>query len=317
MQLKSILVDSLAKALALMLPPRLMRNKRYFRLWESRGYHVTPVHFYEPIPDTRSIKADTWSTPSQLAGVDINEKRQLDLLSLFASTYAEEYNTFSRSEPSYPYDYTFTNPFFGCVDAEILYCMIRHFKPRRIIEVGSGFSTFVSARAVLKNQEEDRRHKCELVAIEPYPNSALKRGFPGLSRLVTEHVQDIPLSEFGSLTENDLLFLDSSHALAIGSDVQYEYLAVLPGLNKGVLVHVHDVFLPAEYPKAWVLGMHRFWTEQYLLHGFLIHNHAFEILWAGYYMHLTHPDKLASAFSSYTKRRQEDWPVSFWMRRID
>ena len=316
MSLKRILADSIARALAFALPPRLMRNKRYFRLWESRGYHVTPVHHYEPIPDTRTLRDDLWSTAFPLDGVDINEKAQLALLSLFSSAYIDEYDTFSWSEPSSADDYTVINPFFGTVDAEILYCMIRHFKPRRIIEVGSGYSTRVSAKAVLKNREEEQQDECELMAIEPFPDSSLIRGYPGLSRLVTRRVQDIPPSEFDRLVENDILFLDSSHVLATGTDAQYEYLTILPRLNPGVLVHIHDIFLPMEYPRAWVMGMHRFWNEQYFLQGFLMRNQAFEILWAGYYMHLTHPNRLASAFSSYTKRRQEDWPVSFWMRRL-
>ncbi len=315
MQIKTILARSIAGALAFLLPPRLMRNKKFFHLWESRGYHVTPVHFYEPIPDTQTLRDDLWTTPFHLDGVELNEGGQLEILSLFASTYAGEYNAFSQLESSSSSEYLLINPFFGSVDAEILYCMIRHFKPRRIIEVGSGYSSRVAAKAILKNREENQRGECSLTAIEPFPDATLRRGFPGLSKLVTKRVQDIPLSEFTSLAENDILFLDSSHVLAVGSDVQYEYLTILPKLNPGVLIHVHDVFLPMEYPRTWVLGMHRFWHEQYLLHAFLMHNHRFEILWSGYYMHLTYPSRLASAFSSYTKRRQEDWPVSFWIRR--
>jgi hypothetical protein len=116
------------------------------------------------------------------------------------------------------------------------------------------------------------------------------------------------------LEENDILFIDSSHVLKIGSDVQYEYLEILPRLNKGVIVHIHDIFLPAEYRKEWVLKDHIFWTEQYLLQAFLAFNDNFEILWAGSYMHLKHPDKLEVAFNSY--RRNERWPGSFWIKKI-
>jgi hypothetical protein len=101
--------------------------------------------------------------------------------------------------------------------------------------------------------------------------------------------------------------------LKIGSDVQFEFLEVLPRLNKGVIVHVHDIFLPAEYPQEWVMQKHRFWTEQYLLQTFLSFNHSFEVLWAGSFMHLKHSDKVAAAFASY--RREAHLPGSFWMKR--
>jgi len=192
--------------------------------------------------------------------------------------------------------------------------MIRHFKPKKIFEIGSGNSTYLSAHAILKNKEEDNDYECELVAIEPYPNDILKAGFPGLSKLIPKKAQDIPLSEFKKLLENDILFIDSSHVLKIGSDVQYEYLEILPRLNKGVIIHVHDIFLPTEYPKEWVLKDYRFWTEQYLLQAFLAFNNSFEVLWAGSYMHLRYPDKLEEVFSSY--KRDERWPGSFWIRKI-
>jgi len=120
--------------------------------------------------------------------------------------------------------------------------------------------------------------------------------------------------EFAKLKENDILFIDSSHVLKIGSDVQYEYLDILPRLSKGVIVHVHNIFLPAEYPKEWVLKDYTFWTEQYLLQAFLAFNDSFEVLWAGNYMHLKYPNELEDAFSSY--KRDERLIGSFWMRKI-
>jgi hypothetical protein len=190
--------------------------------------------------------------------------------------------------------------------------MIRHFKPKKIFEIGSGNSTYLAAQAVLKNKEENGKG-CELIAFEPYPNDVLRAGFPGLSKLIPTKIQNIALSKFSELKENDILFIDSSHVLKIGGDVQYEYLEILPRLNKGVIVHIHDIFLPAEYPKEWVLKKYRFWTEQYLLQAFLASNSAFEVLWGGSYMHLKHPDKLEAAFASY--KREVRWPGSFWMRR--
>lgn len=288
-------------------------DKTFF-IWQGLGFHVTPNHFYSPIPDTRTLKSDLWLKYSELKGIDINEKKQLTLLSLFVSKYKDEYNNFPKKRTSIPYEYYINNGGFESIDGEILYCIIRNFKPRKILEIGSGNSTYLSAQAIIKNMKEDSKYKCELMAIEPYPNNVLKTGFPGLFKLIPKKVQNIPLSEFNKLKENDILFIDSSHALKVGSDVQYEYLEILPRLNKGVVIHFHDIFLPAEYPKEWILKYHIFWTEQYLLQAFLTFNKNFEVLWAASYMHLKNFEKLEKAFKSYN--RNERWPGSFWIRKI-
>lgn len=313
MNLRLAIAKLIAHVIALLLPPSLMKNKRFFRLWENRGYHVIPNHFYEPIPDTRRLKDELWTRSSELIGIDMNEKGQINLLSQFSSAFKEEYEAFPLNRTAAPYQYYVNNPTFGPVDGEILYCMVRYFKPRRIIEVGGGNSTYLLAQAIQKNKQVND-HECELITVEPYPNDVLKSGFAGLSMLIPTGIQDVPLSEFAKLRENDILSIDSSHVLTIGSDVQYEYLEVLPRLAKGVIVHCHDIFLPGEYPKSWVMENYMFWTEQYLLQAFLSFNNSFGILWAGCYMHLRHPDKLEAAFSKYKK--DERGAGSFWMRRI-
>jgi len=287
--------------------------KKSFPFWQKLGFHITSNHYYEPIPDTTELKDDLWQKQSELIGVDINEEYQIYSLSLYSSKSKEEYESFPRNKTSVPHQYYVNNGAFESVDGEILYCMIRYFKPKIFFEIGSGYSTYLSAQAVLKNQE-DNGHQCELIAFEPYPNETLKIGFPGLSKLITTKVQNVPLVEFSKLNENDILFIDSSHVLKIGNDVQYEYLEVLPRLNKGVIVHIHDIFFPAEYRKQWVLKDYKFWTEQYLLQAFLAFNNSFEVLWAGSYMHLNHSDKLEATFNSY--KRNERWPGSFWIKKI-
>ena len=286
--------------------------KKTFPLWQMLGFHITPVYFEEPIPDTRKLKDDLWQKQSELIGIDMNETKQLELLSYFISKFKREYETFPRNKTSIPYQYYVNNGGFESVDGEVLYCMIWHFKPKRIIEIGSGNSTYVSAQAILKNKEENGGG-CELIAIDPYPNKVLEKGFPGFSKLIKKEVQKVNLSLFNQLKENDILFIDSSHVLKIGGDVQYEYLEILPQINKGVVVHIHDIFLPAEYPKKWVLKNYRFLTEQYLLQAFLTFNNTFEILWAGSYMHLKHSNLLEKAFNSYNPKIV--WPGSFWMRK--
>lgn len=275
---------------------------------------ITPHLLDTPIPDTRTLSPRLWSVPSALCGIEMNEPDQLELLARFVSLFKSEYDAFPRHRTATPYQYCLGNGMFDSVDAEVLYSMVRYFKPRRIIEVGAGFSTYLSAQAVRKNGEEDAGYTCELVAIEPYPNKTLASGFPGLTKLIAARVQDVPLSEFQKLTENDILFIDSSHVLKIGSDVAFIYLELLPRLNRGVLVHIHDIFLPVDYPYDWVMKEYRFWNEQYLLQAFLSFNNAFAVVWAASYLRLRHPDKLEAAFSSY--QRDTTWPASFWIRRV-
>lgn len=292
---------------------RFILNKS-FGLWERLGIHITPNHFYQPIPDVRRLDDRLWRVPSELVGVNMNEQSQIALLSQFSNTYKQEYDLFPIDKTDKPYEYFVHNDYFEGVDGEILYCIIRHFKPKRIIEIGSGSTTYLSASAIQKNKDEDPEYTCEFTAIEPYPNRVLRSGLPNLSSLIEEPVQNISLSVFKELGENDILFIDSSHVLKIGSDVQYEYNEILPRLNKGVLIHVHDIFLPLEYPETWVRQSHRFWTEQYLLQAFLAYNSAFEVLWAGHYMHWKYPDLLEKAFRTYN--REITGPGSFWMRKI-
>lgn len=294
---------------------------RLFPVWERMGFHITRNHFHEPIPDTRTLSDELWNRQSELAGVDTNEEGQVELLRQFTTRFRKEYESLPKGRPAGPTQYYTDNPAFGAVDGEVLYCMIRHFKPRRIIEIGSGYSTYLAAQASLRNAE-DGGQRAELTAIEPYPNEEIRRGFPGLSKLIPAKVESIAPAEFAKLRENDILFIDSSHVLRIGNDVQYEYLEILPRLNKGVIVHIHDVFLPQEYPKVWVKERHWFWNEQYVLQAFLAFNSAFEVLWAASYMHLRHPEKLEEAFGSYRRPSgpavwtpHTVWPASFWMRK--
>lgn len=292
--------------------------KRLFPLCETLGFHITRNSFYEPIPDSRTLKNKLWQNPSELIGINLNEQGQIELLSDFASKFKNEYDCLplNQDQNLKPYEYYINNGSFESGDGEILYCMIRYFKPKRIFEIGSGNSTYLLAQAILKNKEEEKNYECEFVVIDPYPNNVVKTGFPGLSKLIPKQVQDIPWQEFKNLKENDILFIDSSHVLTLGSDVQYEYLEIFPRINKGVIVHSHDIFLPAEYPKDWVLKEHIFWTEQYLLQAFLSFNDSFEVLWAGNYMHSEHLGELKTSISSY--RLEKGWagPGSFWMRRI-
>jgi hypothetical protein len=302
MRLESIVKNIIAHVVASVVPGKVFRDKQYFQLWQSRGYHVTPVHFYEPLPDTRTPREDLWSKPSEMVGIDMNESRQLELLSLFSARYKSEY------DPCEP------NGTKMGIDWGVLYCMIRHFKPQRIIEIGSGRSTRVSAEAIRRNRQETGV-EASLVAIDPYATQDLLVGVAGLAEVKRTPVQDVPLAEFAPLDENDILFIDSSHTLSIDSDVHYLFMEIIPRLRKGVLVHIHDIFFPYEYPRRWVMEWSMFWNEAYVLRAFLAFNSAFEVMWSSSYLHHHQAGSLKGAFSTYTYVPGGDSPSSFWMRR--
>jgi 2-polyprenyl-3-methyl-5-hydroxy-6-metoxy-1,4-benzoquinol methylase/predicted O-methyltransferase YrrM len=282
-----------------------------FSACEKHGFHLTPVHFYSPIPEISKLPKKIWEQSSELIGIELNEQAQLAFLDQICHQYKSEYEAFPVNPTDVPHQYYFNQVMFRSVDAEVLYCMIRYQCPRRVIEVGSGFSTYVAAAAVVRNAEQGK--PAELFAIEPYPNEVLRQGFPGLQRLISEPVQDVDLDLFTTLAEGDVLFIDSSHVLRIDSDVRFLFLEVLPRLQPGVLVHFHDIFLPLDYPQEWVIKEHRFWNEQYLLQAFLAFNRAFEVIWAGSFMHQYHSDALKKAFSHYDPETVT--PGSFWTRR--
>lgn len=297
-----------ANLISLILPK--VATERFFDFWEKKGYHITPIHFYEPIPDTRTLKNELWSSKSELVGIDMRQQEQLELLSQTFSKYKNEFN-YPANKTAIPHEYYLENNFFPSIDAEVLHAMIRHFKPKRIIEVGSGFSTYLASKACLLNTGENGL-KVEYCIIDPFPNDTIKKGVPGVSTLIQKPVEQVGMDLFLQLDENDILFIDSSHVIRIGGDVNYEFLEIIPRMKKGVIIHIHDIFLPYEYPKDFIFENHRFWSEQYLLQAFLAFNCSFEVLWAGYFMHQNFPAECRAVFPSYNKGKG---PGSFWIRK--
>ncbi|HEV8700639.1 MAG TPA: class I SAM-dependent methyltransferase [Candidatus Polarisedimenticolia bacterium] len=296
---------------------RILFSKRAFDLFQRIGVHVTPNHFYSPVPDTRELdrRAGLWDKESDMPGVDLRPAAQLEWLRRVVSPLRHECS-FPLDPTGVPHEYFVRNGAFGLISAAVLHCMVRHFSPRTLIEIGSGNSTYVSARAVLMNQAEGKPGR--LLAVEPHPGEVLRRGFPGLTRLIPEKVQDLGRDLFTGLQAGDILFIDSSHVVRMENDVLFLYLDVLPRLAKGVVVHIHDIFLPRHYPRRWVVEGRRFWTEQYLLQAFLTWNPCFEVLWSGCLMQLRHPEVLRSVFPLPEGLSAEEGYASssFWMRRV-
>jgi hypothetical protein len=141
----------------------------------------------------------------------------------------------------------------------------------------------------------------------------LRAGFAGLTSLIPSKVEEVSLDLFTELEPSDVLFIDSSHVVRTGGDVTYLFLEVLPRLRPGVVVHVHDIFLPREYPREWVTEELRFWTEQYLLQAFLVFNSAFRVLFANSYVGARYATDLRETFPS------SPWwgGGSFWMQRTE
>jgi hypothetical protein len=267
--------------------------KNIFHTLEQRGIHLTYNYFYSPIPDTREILAsDLENRESEMVGIDLNLEVQLELLCKAFPQYRQEYSLLplnaSVDLPSHQFH--FHNGVFDGLDAVVLYCMIRHFNPRRIIEIGSGWSTLLSAQAALKNGNT------QLVCIEPFPNQVLKGGFPGLSSLITNRVEEVDLATFQELEEGDILFVDTTHVVKTNGDVNYLYLEVIPRLRKGVIVHIHDIFFPFEYPKCWITDSLLFWNEQYLVQAFLQFNSHFHPLFMVNYMRLKRLEEVKATF---------------------
>lgn len=297
---------------------RLLFSKRSFDLFQRIGVHVTPNHFYSPVPDTRELdrRAGFWDEECDMPGVDLREAQQVDWLRNVLSPLRHECS-FPLDPTGVPHEYFVRNGAFGLISAAVLHCMIRHFSPRTFIEIGSGNSTCVSARAALMNQAEGK--PVRLIAVEPFPNDVLRRGFPGLTRLIPEKAQDLGRDLFTELQAGDILFIDSSHVVRMGNDVLFLYLEVLPRLAKGVVVHIHDIFLPRHYPRRWVVEGRRFWAEQYLLQAFLALNPCFEVLWCGNLVQHKHPGALREVFPLPDGLPAEEGYASssFWMRRIE
>jgi hypothetical protein len=279
--------------------------RELFQNWEKHGFHVTPVHFYQPIPDTQSLPETLWERPSELVGIDMNDAMQLDLLRNHFPRFREQYQHFPTKPTGEQNRFYLGNHLFDGTDALVAYCMVRHFQPRFIIEVGSGFSSLVLGAAAAESDS------ASITSIEPFPREFLRKGFPGLRSLIEKKVQDIDLNFFSQLESGDILFIDSSHTVKIGGDVNYLFLEVLPRLKPGVIVHVHDVFLPFDYRRDWVLDEFRFWTEQYLLQAFMMFNSEFEVLMANSYLNHYYQQDLKAAFPDLPS-----WGGgSFWIRR--
>lgn len=257
-----------------------------------------PGHFYSPIPDDRQLRIEprrsqVWpSEAPETLGIEWRDNAQLALCrDLFARQTRLE---FADTEGPDSTVFFTRNGQYPALDAWILEGLVRGVRPKQMIEVGSGYSSLVTARV----NREYLGGALHFTCVEPYPRQFLLEGVPGISALVTELVQDVPLNFYDVLDDGDVLFVDTSHTVKTGGDVTWIFSQILPRLKPGVLVHLHDIFLPRDYPQEWVFDGWG-WNEQYLAQSFLLFNSAFEIMFGASWMLEHHRDELVAAFPTF------------------
>lgn len=294
---------------------------------QAFGKHVgTPIlafappgHYYSPIPsrhDVARYAAEKFAQgPESLVGLDLNVTGQLAMIRALGPltrdlTFSEEHAGETR--------YYWENDGFAPGDATALAAMLRHFRPRRIIEAGAGYSTAV----MLDVSDRYLTPPPALECIEPEPERLRSLLRPGDEERLTVHetiVQSLPLSFFTRLEANDILFIDSSHVLKLGSDVTFLLLDVLPRLAPGVVIHVHDIATPFEYPPEWY-DEGRAWNEAPALRAFLAFNRSFEVLFFCDYLVRFQRDALATHMPLVLRQpkafAEGNAAVSLWLRRV-
>lgn len=285
----------------------------------EKGFLPVPANYFSPIPDLKDLeKRRVWDKKSEMNGIDFNLKNQLILLDKLGQKYGPECNWPLRATTN-PADYFVDNKsfVFGC--AATSHTIIREFKPSKVIEIGSGYSSIIISNALDLNRKEDGKN-AEYIIIDPFPLPVVSRKLIHYNKLIKKRIELIDPKFFDQLDENDILFIDSGHSVRIGGDINFLYLEVLPRLRPGVIIHCHDIDMPYEYPKFYATNkaFRQFWTERYLLQAFLIYNKQFEILLATTYLMRNHMAKFKKLFPSYNPRIPEGRHAispSFWMRR--
>lgn len=263
-------------------------------------------HYYEPLADPADFRFPL-EQERPLAGIDWNIDGQLDFLR--SLRYEHELPDLLAPRSS-PLQFRLQNGSFESGDAEFLYQLIRAKKPRRFFEIGSGQSTLIARRALLKNAEESPDYNCKHVCIEPFEAPWLEQTG---ALTVRSCVEDVDRRLFAELDENDVLFIDSSHVIRPQGDVLTEYLEILPSLRPGVIVHIHDIFSPRDYLREWMVERMWLWNEQYLLEAFLIGNRSWRILGALNYLHHRHFNQLHRVCPYLAPDRE---PGSFYIQCV-
>lgn len=280
------------------------------RVARRMGYHLVRADYYSPIPDVEALPARVWNDSASMPGVDLRVDQALALLERELAAYLAEFSP-PAGPPGTASGYHYANPMYGSVDGDVLYAMIRHLRPRRVLEIGAGYSTLVIADAAARNAADGS--PVSHVVVDPYPADVLRRVADRIE-LCAQAATSLDPQRYQALQSGDVLFIDTTHTVKIGGDVLFLLLEVLPAVAPGVVVHVHDFFRPFEYPRVLFERFHVYWQEHYLLQAFLAYNTAFTVLMPVHAVCRLHPERVAAVVPTYSRGM---FPSALWLRRTD
>jgi hypothetical protein len=275
------------------------------RALQSAGVNVTPANFYSSVPLVADVEGSFEYDPGKPAPYltgDLFNPARIEEFAKTISRHADDFDPPQEGDPDKPDGFFWKNPAFSYCDAMAYYCILREFRPRRVVEIGSGFSTLVADQALRDNGEG------ELIVIEPYPKPFLRQ-LATVSELIERPVQEIPEADLvGLIDSSQIWFIDSTHTVKTGSDCLYIYLKIMPQLRTRVLCHSHDIYLPYALPAAMALKMNIFWTEQYLLQAYLLDNPKAQVVFGSRYVH----QQMRQVGIDLMRGRSADGGASLW-----
>ena len=284
---------------------------RYAYYYRSNSQH-RPGHYYSPVVDQEDLRRrqdSIWNDQKELPGIDLNIAEQESYFNpLIEASQKIPFQNTADGSHRYYYD----NKTYPHADGLVLFTMLNKLKPKRLIEVGSGFSSALT----LDTMDQFLKYPIELTFIEPNPQdrlfNLLRKEDYHTTTIVKDIVQNTPPETFKILEANDILLIDNSHVSKTGSDVNYLVTQVLPILNKGVVVHIHDIFFPFEYPKEWLLDLKLNWNEIYTVHSFLLFNNQYKIIFFSDFIQSKYKDELGEKAPLLFEGR----PGSLWIKKI-
>jgi hypothetical protein len=273
-----------------------------------RGFDLVRRSPYSPVPSIPPAESPDWGPKHSLAGIALDVDAEMEWLERQLGPWL--------TEPCWPRErppaggFFLDNGYYPGFDAAVLHAIIRSSRPRRVVEVGAGYSTMVIAAAAARNAAEGS--DCEVLSIDPEPRSEDPGPDAGRVRRDRRPAAEVPLATYLALDAGDILFVDSSHTVKRGSEVNFLVLEVLPRLRPGVVAHFHDVFLPWDYPREWFLRG-TYLAEQYLLHAYLAENPAWEVVLAAHAVARRHADAVRALVPAHRPGPPE--PAALWLRR--
>ena len=271
------------------------------------GQHVTPANFHSTIPELPPPGDPIWSRRQDLP---VDTAGQMDFVEdELAAGLAELPDAMDRFRR---HGFELWNGLYQGADAGLLYALVRALGPNRVLELGSGFSSMITAAACARNREEGR--PADLVCVDPQPRTKITDALTGIGSFERRDARELPLDRFTALEAGDILFIDTSHIVKLGSEVNLLVLEVLPKLAPGVWVHVHDLFLPYEYPRDLLVAS-GFFNEQYLVQALLTGNPGWEVRLAVFALFREQRKRLVAAMPWIDRQTTEAVrpPSAFWM----